>query len=298
MTLEIFATVTVDASIAINKPQELPIEQLVDFVRMHPRLFVLTGAGVSTDSGIPDYRDRNGDWKTATPIQGPAFVRNESVRKRYWARSLIGWRQFSNATPNSAHKALAALETLGFVSHLVTQNVDGLHQKAGSRSVTNLHGRLDRVVCLNCHRSQLRARLQVRLEEANPDFLSINAASAPDGDARVEDADFESFRLVCCEDCGGVLKPDVVFYGENVPLARVAFTMDKLQSADAMLVIGSSLMVYSSFRFCLKAKEYGLPMAAINLGKTRADDLFEFRIAANGGASLQTLLSKLATPES
>ncbi|MCB1757087.1 MAG: NAD-dependent protein deacetylase [Gammaproteobacteria bacterium] len=278
-------------------PGETFIKQLIDFVRRHPGLFVLTGAGVSTDSGIPDYRDQDGSWKTSTPIQGPAFVRSESVRKRYWARSLIGWRHFGRAAPNAAHHALAALEELGYLRHLLTQNVDGLHQRAGSRAVTDLHGNLARVICLNCRQTFSRAVLQTRLEALNPDFLNIAAVEAPDGDARLE-TDFDAFKPVDCQACGGVLKPDVVFYGENVPLPRVARAMDELQQSDALLIVGSSLMVYSGYRFCLRAAELGLPIAAINLGKTRADDLFRFKISANCGATLDRLLAGLSERES
>ena len=269
------------------------IERLVKFVQSHPRLFVLTGAGVSTDSGIPDYRDQNGDWKTARPIQGPDFIRSEAVRKRYWARSLLGWRRFGNAAPNPAHQALAKLESLGFLQHLLTQNVDGLHRQAGHSRVIDLHGRLDRVICLSCGNYQARHQLQAQLEDANPSFSQFSVDRAPDGDAHLENAPFQSFRLIGCQTCGGVLKPDIVFYGENVPLGRVEQAMSELQRSSAMLVVGSSLMVYSAFRFCRRAQELELPIAAINLGKTRADKILEFKLEANCSKTLVKLLGAI-----
>ncbi len=266
---------------------------LANFVKSHPRLFVLTGAGVSTDSGIPDYRDKDGSWKSAQPIHGPDFIADENIRKRYWARSLAGWRHFGKARPNKAHKALSVLEKNGYIQHLVTQNVDRLHQLAGSRSVTDLHGRLDRVVCLQCNRSIPRSEMQTKLERQNPGFVNLKAEYAPDGDAKIESTHFELFNLVPCDRCGGILKPEVVFYGENVPPDRVERAMAELGQSNAVMVVGSSLMVYSGFRFCRAAISMGLPMAAINLGKTRADDLLDVKISANCGESLQQLLHHL-----
>lgn len=270
------------------------LERLAAFVREHPRLFVLTGAGVSTESGIPGYRDENGDWKCRQPIQGPAFIADEGTRKCYWSRSLIGWRYFSRAAPNAAHRALADLEKLGHVHHLVTQNVDGLHQQAGSRRVTDLHGRLDRVVCLSCRKTTLRSDLQRELEARNPGLCNLEAAQAPDGDALLEDLDFFSLELVGCDECGGILKPDVVFYGENVPTERVRFSIDMLHDSDALLVVGSSLMVYSGFRFCREAQRLGLPIGAVNLGRTRADDLLDLKVMESCAVALPRLLEQLA----
>ncbi|HBR98453.1 MAG TPA: NAD-dependent protein deacetylase [Gammaproteobacteria bacterium] len=271
------------------------IEQLHRFVTQHPRVFVLSGAGLSTDSGIPDYRDEQGNWKVSQPIQGPAFVRDASVQKRYWARSVIGWRSFGQAAPNRGHRALARLEALGIIAHVVTQNVDGLHQRAGSREVTDLHGRLDRVICLDCEYTLPRRLLQAKLEAANPAYLDLRGPRAPDGDARLDHDDFEDFRLVPCPRCGGPLKPDVVFFGENVPATRVENAMQALADSDAMLVVGSSLMVYSGFRFCREAQRLGLPMAAINRGKTRADDLFTLKVSDNCATTLDALLTQCDT---
>ncbi len=273
------------------------IEQLADFMRQHPRLFVLTGAGISTDSGIPDYRDSEGNWKTSKPIQGPEFIRSATVRQRYWARSLAGWRHFGAASPNPAHYALADLENAHHIRHIVTQNVDGLHQRSGSQSVTDLHGRLDRVICLSCGSSLTRRQLQEKLEAANPSFLDLSGRRAPDGDVHLQHNDFSQFTLVPCEHCGGPLKPDVVFYGENVPVERVQFSMDALDESDAMLVVGSSLMVYSGFRFCRKAAELGKPIAAINLGTTRADEMFTVKVLANCSEALQQLRNLLITED-
>lgn len=264
--------------------------ELAKFVKAHSRLFILTGAGVSTDSGIPGYRDKNGQWKASTPIQGPEFIRSSLVQKRYWARSLIGWKHFGSAQPNTAHKALATLESYGYVQHLVTQNVDGLHQRAGSQSVTDLHGRLDTVVCLDCGHRIKRQSLQLELDAINPDFSQLDAKTLSDGDADVDDIDFSTFRLVHCERCGGVIKPDVVFFGENVPKDRVEYAMQQLERSDAMLIAGSSLMVYSGYRFCLKAHEINMPIVAINLGKTRADHLLEYKSSTNTGDTLNAIL--------
>lgn len=198
---------------------EQRIEPLARFVERNPHLFVLTGAGCSTDSGIPDYRDAEGSWKRPQPVQFQDFMQKEAVRSRYWARSLIGWRRFAQAEPNAAHVALAQLEAAGYVHQLVTQNVDGLHQRAGSRRVIDLHGRLDTVECLACRHQAARAEFQRHLETLNPEFQALYAALAPDGDADLDGMDFSTFRVPACRACGGVLKPAVVFFGARVPPA-------------------------------------------------------------------------------
>jgi NAD-dependent SIR2 family protein deacetylase len=255
-------------------------QALARFVRAHPRLLVLTGAGVSTASGIPDYRDAEGQWKRTPPLSHQEFLRSELARRRYWARSLIGWPRVAAARPNAAHRALARLESAGCVHTLLTQNVDGLHQRAGSRGVIELHGSLERVLCLDCGEALPRAAVQRILEAQNPAFLSLPAGLAPDGDADVALADLDDFRVPECLRCGGLLKPDVVFFGAGVPPARVDAALQALASADALLVVGSSLMVYSGYRFCLAAREMGKPIAAINLGRTRADELLQLKIVA------------------
>lgn len=252
---------------------------LVDFVARHPRLFVLTGAGCSTDSGIPDYRDPAGEWKRRPPIMLQAFVADEHARKRYWARSLAGFRLLRTARPNEAHHSLARLECQGRIVQLVTQNVDGLHQAAGSQNVIDLHGRVDTVRCLSCDQRSSREALQLELEQRNPDFASLDAIEAPDGDADLEHAAFETFDVPACDACGGLLKPDVVFFGERVPPERVQRAFAALDVADAMLIVGSSLMVYSGYRFAQAAAQSGKPIAAVNLGRTRADELLALKVA-------------------
>ncbi len=204
---------------------------LSEFIHRHPSLFVLTGAGVSTDSGIPDYRDHDGEWKRAQPVTYQAFMGDERTRRRYWARSLIGWRHFGKAAPNRAHRALANLEQQGKVGLLVTQNVDCLHQAAGSGNVVDLHGRLDAVRCMSCEQRISRHDMQEQLLALNPDWAQLNAREAPDGDADLEGRDFSAFDIPECQYCGGVLKPDVVFFGESVPRDRVDRAFQGLQAS-------------------------------------------------------------------
>ena len=250
---------------------------LQDFVDRHERLFILTGAGCSTPSGIPDYRDAEGRWKRPQPVTYQAFMGEEKTRRRYWARSLIGWRLIRGAEPNRAHRALARLEAMGRSELLLTQNVDRLHQAAGSQRVIDLHGRIDLVRCVDCEERSPRVELQGELGRLNPEWLDLDAADAPDGDADLEGADFSSFVIPPCRRCGGVLKPDVVFFGENVPRDRVDAAFGRLDNADAMLIVGSSLMVYSGFRFVERAAGLGKPVAAVNLGRTRADGLLSLK---------------------
>jgi NAD-dependent SIR2 family protein deacetylase len=266
------------------------LHALQDFVDGHDRLFVLTGAGCSTGSGIPDYRDAEGQWKRRQPVTYQAFMADEATRRRYWARSFIGWPRFEAARPNGAHRALARLETLGKCKMLLTQNVDRLHQAAGSGEVIDLHGRLDHVRCMHCDRRFPRAEFQAELVRLNPDWLGLTAKPAPDGDADLDDADFSSFVIPPCARCGGILKPDVVFFGESVPRERVQTALAHLEAADAMLVVGSSLMVYSGFRFVDSAARAGKPIAAVNLGRTRADDLLALKVEAECEAALGVLL--------
>lgn len=270
------------------------LAELTTFVHRHPRLFVLTGAGISTASGIPDYRDDDGQWKQSPPITLQAFTTSEYARRRYWARSMLGWPRFGQAQPNAAHSALAQLEAAGHVVQLVTQNVDGLHQRAGSRRIIDLHGRLDRVDCLACGRRLARAAVQQQLVVANSAFVELSAALLADGDVALEDADFSRFRLPDCPRCGGLLKPAVVFFGETVPPARIEAALAALEQADAVLVVGSSLMVYSGFRFCRTAALQGKPIVALNLGRTRADDLLALKIDQPCATVLPQLLGALA----
>jgi NAD-dependent SIR2 family protein deacetylase len=252
-----------------------------DFIEAHPRLAVLTGAGVSTSSGIPDYRDERGEWKRTRPVEFRPFMTDPSVRQRYWARSTVGWPIIGRAQPNGAHSALARLESRGIVQILITQNVDGLHATAGSRNVIDLHGRLDAVRCMACGHSLPRAELQQRLLADNPAWAQIEGRVAPDGDVDIDGRDHGDFIVPDCPRCGGILKPDVVFFGENVPRERVERAFDGVAKADALLVIGSSLMVYSGYRFAEAAAAAGKPIAAVNLGKTRADHLLALKINAS-----------------
>lgn len=263
---------------------------LHDFIHRHDRLFVLTGAGCSTNSGIPDYRDADGNWKRPQPVTYQAFMGDASTRRRYWARSLIGWRRFGRAQPNDAHRALARLEDLGKCEMLLTQNVDRLHQAAGNTRVLDLHGRLDLVRCMSCERRIPREAMQEEMSKLNAEWLDLDANDAPDGDADLDTVDFSSFTVPACAHCGGILKPDVVFFGESVPRELVDTALSHLGRADGMLLVGSSLMVYSGFRFVQAATRASIPIAAVNLGRTRADDVLAIKVTDRCEAALSFLL--------
>lgn len=269
-------------------------DALADFATRHRKLFVLTGAGCSTESGIPDYRDVDGEWKRPSPVTYQAFMGEESTRKRYWARSLIGWPTMARARPGAAHRALAKLGDAGRVGLLLTQNVDGLHEAAGSRGAIDLHGRIDTVRCMGCERRTQRSELQIELRRRNPRWAELEARAAPDGDADLEGRDFSTFDVPACPHCGGLLKPDVVFFGESVPKERVTAAFAALEEADAVLVAGSSLMVYSGFRFVQAAAAAGKPVAAVNLGRTRADALLSLKVEQPVGEALTALAQELA----
>jgi NAD-dependent SIR2 family protein deacetylase len=266
---------------------------LADFAARHRRLFVLTGAGCSTESGIPDYRDVRGEWKRPSPVTFQAFTGDEATRRRYWARSLIGFPTMALARPGPAHRAIARLEAAGRVELLLTQNVDGLHEAAGSRRTIDLHGRIDTIRCLRCEARTPRTSFQAELRRRNPGWAELEARAAPDGDADLDGLDFSTFDMPDCPNCGGMLKPDVVFFGESVPRERVAGAFAALGAADAMLVAGSSLMVYSGFRFAQAAAAAGKPIAAVNLGRTRADGLFALKVERPIGETLETLADSL-----
>lgn len=254
------------------------------------RVTVLTGAGCSTESGIPDYRDASGQWRRKQPMTLQQFLGSEEARRRYWARSFLGWPRIAGARPCVAHRALAALQASGVVGPLVTQNVDGLHQRAGAPgTVIDLHGRLDRVRCLECGVRVDREAHQWELAGLNPAWSGPDSPMAPDGDADLDPSWAYRFRTPACSRCGGVLKPDVVFFGENVPRDRVAAAYDVVDGADAVLVVGSSLMVYSGYRLVRRATTAGKPVAAINLGRTRADELLSIKVQAPCGEVLRSL---------
>jgi len=256
----------------------LDLTPLRAFLDRSRSLFVLTGAGCSTQSGIPAYRDERGEWTRKQPVTWQAFSSDPLARKRYWGRSMIGWQSFGRALPNPAHLALARLEQSRRLSGLVTQNVDGLHQAAGHREVIDLHGRLDTVRCLACGTLSLRSKMQDRLIAANPHWFEHAAQDAPDGDADLDGVDFDSFLVPECPRCGGMLKPDVVLFGENVPRDRLGQTLEWLERSDALLIVGSSLTVFSGYRYARRAAELGIPIALINRGRTRADSLASLKL--------------------
>lgn len=270
----------------------LAAQRLREWLAPLERVFVLTGAGCSTASGIPDYRDQQGEWKRTPPVNFRDFVDDPLVHARYWARSFIGWPVVATAQPNAAHQALAQWQHSGRLSRLLTQNVDGLHQKAGSRDVIDLHGRIDEVVCLVCKARYERLQIQQQLAADNPSWAGLSAGTAPDGDADLEGRDFSRFRAPSCQACNGMLKPDVVFFGENVPKTRYEAARDALAASDALLVVGSSLMVYSGFRFARMAHESGQPIALLNLGQTRADSLASLKLDADCVSTLQVALQR------
>lgn len=255
--------------------------ELAGFISRYPKLTVLVGAGCSTASGIPDYRDDDGAWKNAQPVQYADFVRDEHTRKRYWARSYAGWERMSRAEPNPAHFALADLEQKGFVETLITQNVDSLHRKAGSINVIDLHGVLDHVRCLDCDAITSRHEHQRNLHRVNPEWREGASDIAPDGDAVLSRTDFSDFTIPECTACRGILKPDVVFFGESVPASRVRDARQSIEATDALLVVGSSLMVFSGFRFAKQAHALEKPVAIVNRGVTRADDIATLKLAAD-----------------
>ncbi len=254
---------------------------------------VLTGAGVSTDSGVPGYRDEEGAWMGAAPMQFSDFMASHAARQRYWARSHIGFARMGNAEPNLAHRALHRLEQAGYVRLLVTQNVDGLHQRAGSREVLDLHGRLSEVLCMSCGHSVRRAWLQQALDNANAGWRPTIGLMRPDGDAEVDASDASQFEVVDCPNCRGILKPDVVFFGERVPPERHARANAAIEGASALLVVGSSLMVNSGFRLVRTAERSGVPVIVVNRGLTRADANALLKLEGNAGALLDALCDEL-----
>jgi NAD-dependent deacetylase sirtuin 4 len=260
------------------------------------RFVALTGAGCSTESGIPDYR---GDGRTGPrdPIMHAAFLRQPEVRRRYWARATLGWERFKDAQPNPAHRALAALEAAGLLAGVITQNVDRLHHQAGSRAVVELHGALADVRCLGCGRHEPRASVQHRLLDANPDWVTrVRAELRPDGDAELSAETVTAFQVVGCEACGGPLKPDVVFFGGSVAQATLTAAWEMLAVGQALIVVGSSLTVYSGLRFVRHAHEVGTPIGILNIGPTRGDELAAVRVSAPVGRVMPRLAAALGVP--
>ncbi|HET9124899.1 MAG TPA: NAD-dependent protein deacetylase [Solirubrobacteraceae bacterium] len=272
------------------------VQRLADLVGRGDAV-VLSGAGISTESGIPDYRGPSGQLRARLPMTIREFTGSAQARRRYWARSQIGWRRMASALPNAGHHATAALQRSGTLAAIITQNVDGLHQAAGARAVIELHGSLAWVICLECGSRTTRATLDERLREANPDweeFEAEAAASNPDGDVELEDGHVARFRLVGCECCGSdMLKPDVVFFGENVPRPRVERCYALVETASLLLVLGSSLTVMSGLRFVHRARREGIPVAIVNEGATRGDPLADLKLDAPLGTALPGLLAAL-----
>jgi NAD-dependent SIR2 family protein deacetylase len=269
------------------------ITTLARFFDEHPRMVVLTGAGISAASGIPTYRDQCGAWQHPAPIQEQAFLRDEHTRRRYWARSWYGWPLIRDALPNPAHLALAQLEAHGSIELLITQNVDGLHQRAGSSKVIDLHGRVDRVRCLGCATLHCRESIQQLLGRDNQWPVATGSIPRPDGDMEIPDELLAQLALPRCHLCSGDLKPNVVFFGGTVPATTVTTCLAALERADALLAVGSSLMVFSGFRFCRRASEMGKPVAIINPGITRADALAQFRLRSQAAPLLTALVDQL-----
>jgi NAD-dependent deacetylase sirtuin 4 len=279
-------------------PDLSQLDSLVDLLRGR-RIVALVGAGCSTESGIPDYRGPESSAKRRTPIQYQEFVRSETARARYWARSTVGWRRIATARPNAAHFALAQLEDAGMLAGVITQNVDGLHEAAGSRRVVELHGSLAVVRCLDCGERIARDAFQRQILELNAEWqrrlAPVEHEAAPDGDVELPASALEQFRVPACDACGkGVLKPDVVFFGENVPRARVDEAWRVFDDGEVLLVIGSSLTVYSGRRFVYRAGETGMPVAVMNVGPTRADDVAAVKVEAPLGAALPALAALLS----
>jgi NAD-dependent SIR2 family protein deacetylase len=270
------------------------IDALADLVA-DGGVVVLSGAGLSTDSGIPDYRGATGSLRRHTPMTYQTFTGDPRGRHRYWARSFVGWRQIRGARPNDGHRAVGELQAAGLLGGVITQNVDGLHQAGGAREVVELHGGLDRTVCLNCGDVADRAELDERLRAANPHFGPRTDEINPDGDAELPDEVLDGFVMVGCRACGeGPLKPDVVFFGETVPRDRVQRCFDLIQDADTLLVLGSSLTVMSGYRFVLRAAKLGITVAIVNVGPTRGDAKADVRVDAPLGVVLPALAARVA----
>lgn len=267
--------------------------ELVELLRGR-RCVALTGAGCSTESGIPDYRGPETARRARNPIRYQEFLRQPRARARYWARSSVGWQLMSKAEPNAAHLALAELEQKGLFTGLITQNVDRLHARAGSRRVIELHGALDEVRCMDCGALEQRSALQQRLAELNPGWKATPGELAPDGDADLAAGLVEGFRVAPCLACGGVLKPNVVFFGENVPKATVEAAYALLDESKALLVVGSSLTVFSGFRFVRRASERGIPVAIVNMGGTRGDAYARVCVESRAGEILPLIVEELA----
>jgi len=257
-----------------KRPDSSDLQHLRDFLEEKRNLVVLSGAGISAASGIPTYRDKAGNWKRSNPIQHQDFISRKSARQRYWLRSYSGWTAVASAVPSPSHHAIAELERREIVKMVVTQNVDRLHQYAGSRNVIDLHGRLDEVICMSCLEVTPRHTLQSKLRLLNPSF-SQQGEIAPDGDADVAEDSVSCVAIPQCENCGGILKPNVVFFGDNVNKSIVQRVYDGIDNSDGLLIVGTSLKVFSGYRFCRYAAQQRKPIASINPGLSRGDELIQ-----------------------
>ncbi len=288
-------TLTWTAAPGESWPSTTDIDDIVETVA-GGGVVVLSGAGLSTESGIPDYRGEAGSLRRHSPMTYQDFVATAAARRRYWARSHVGWRTIAAATPNAGHYAVGRLRAMGYLTGVITQNVDGLHQAAGAPDAIELHGSLDRVVCLTCRATIPREKLDRRLRAANPRFDATATRVNPDGDVELADDAVNGFQLVDCATCpGGILKPDVVFFGENVPAERVRQCYDLVDDASALLVLGSSLTVMSGLRFVRRAAEAGTPVMIINRGRTRGDRYATVRADLALGEALTELTNRLAS---
>ncbi|GAA3015064.1 NAD-dependent protein deacetylase [Actinokineospora diospyrosa] len=274
-------------------PRTTSLDEVVDVVA-RGNVAILSGAGLSTESGIPDYRGEAGSLRKHVPMTYSEFTSTPYARQRYWARSHVGWHTIAAAAPNSGHLAVTALHAAGLLTGVITQNVDGLHQAAGTPDVIDLHGNLDRVICLQCRQQTPRTQLDERLRAANPDFVATSDVINPDGDVELAEAATLAFTVVGCHSCGGVLKPDVVFFGENVPAERVRDCNDLVDSAAAVLVLGSSLTVMSGLRFVRRAAGNGTPVLIVTLGETRGDPHATVRVDRPLGPALTELVARLS----
>jgi NAD-dependent SIR2 family protein deacetylase len=277
--------------IALPVPSE--IDSLAALLR-NGNVVALTGAGISTESGIPDYRSPEALTRVRRPIHGPEFIRSSALRRRYWARAMAGWERFRNAAPNVAHRALAAFEERGHLNAIITQNVDRLHQEAGSKNVHELHGALAEVHCLACHTLETRSDLQTRMRLENPNWIDGPTPMAPDGDAELAPELVDRFVAPTCLACGGPMKPRVVFFGENVARSVVDAAFAEVDRASALLVVGTSLAVFSGFRFLRRAAERNIPIAIVNRGPVRGEERATLKIEKSIGATLELLLSRFA----
>lgn len=271
---------------------DVQVDKLAKFIRNSKNLLVLTGAGISTESGIPDYRSEKVGLYARTdrrPLDYQVFVKNSSARRRFWARNHVGWHEFSTTRPNKCHEILSKWEMDKRISWIITQNVDSLHTKAGSKNVTELHGCSFNVVCMKCHSTMKRKDLTGMIEVLNPDWSAKATEIAPDGDVFIPDELVERFKVPNCKSCGGDLKPDVVFFGDNVKKPIVDYCMKKVDESDGLLVLGSSLQVYSGYRFLKKASNQKKKISIVNVGKTRGDELAQLKIDTQIGPLLEAV---------